>query len=125
MSESIHHGTSLRYLRLLSGMKQEIFARKMGVKQQQISKWEKQEKIPRSRLEQAAEILKVPADLFEKFDESSLLKLAAGVKLEDIFPSTKKMVEYFLEELAKKDKQIEELKFALNESRMGGSDSQE
>ncbi len=124
MSESIHHGTSLRYLRLLSGMKQEIFARKMGVKQQQISKWEKQETIPRSRLEQAAEILKVPADLFEKFDESSLLKLAAGVKLEDIFPSTKKMVEYFMEELAKKDKLIEELKFELIECKIAKTENQ-
>ncbi len=125
MSDSIHHGTSLRYLRLLSGMKQEIFARKMGVKQQQISKWEKQETIPRSRLERAAEILNIPVDVFEKFDESSLLKLASGVKLENIFPSSKEMVDYFMEELAKKDKQIEELKFALAESRMGGSDSQE
>ena len=115
MSDSIHHGTSLRYLRLLSGMKQEIFARKMGVKQQQISKWEKQENIPRVRLERAAEILNIPVDVFDKFDESGLLKLAAGVKLEDIFPSTKKMAEYFMEELAKKDKQIEELKFELNE----------
>lgn len=125
MSESIHQGTSLRYLRLLSGMKQKFFARKMGVKQQQISRWEKQEKISRGKLERAAEILNIPVDVFEKFDESSLLKLAAGVKLEDIFPSTKKMAEYFMEELAKKDKQIEELKFALAESRMGGSDSQE
>ena len=105
MSESIHHGTSLRYLRLLSGMKQE--------------------KIPRVRLERAAEILNIPVDVFDKFDESGLLKLAAGAKLEDIFPSAKKMAEYFMEELAKKDKQIEELKFALAESRIGGSDSQE
>ena len=105
-------------------MKQEIFARKMGVKQQQISKWEKQETIPRSKLEQAAEILKVLVDLFEKFDESSLLKLAAGMKLEDIFPSTKKMVEYFLEELAKKDKQIEELKFELNECKIAKTENQ-
>jgi transcriptional regulator with XRE-family HTH domain len=86
MSESIHHGTSLRYLRLLSGMKQELFARKMGVKQQQISKWEKQEKIPRTRLELAAEILEVPVDVFDKFDENGLLKLAAGAKLEDVAP---------------------------------------
>ncbi|MDR3712611.1 MAG: helix-turn-helix transcriptional regulator [Puia sp.] len=125
MSESIHQGTSLRYLRLLSGMKQEFFARKMGVKQQQISRWEKQEKIPKAKLERAAEILNIPVDVFEKFDESSLLKLAAGVKLEDIFPSSKEMVDYFMEELAKKDKQIEELKFALAENRMGGNDSQE
>jgi len=39
----------------------------MGVKQQQISKWEKQEKIPRSRLEQAAEILKVPVEIGRDF----------------------------------------------------------
>lgn len=65
MSDSIHHGTSLRYLRLLSGMKQEIFARKMGVKQQQISRWEKQEKIPKSKLERAAEILNIPVAIFE------------------------------------------------------------
>lgn len=118
MSEIIHHGTSLRYLRLLSGMKQEIFARKMGVKQQQISRWEKQEKIPRVRLERAAEILNIPVDVFDKFDESGLLKLAAGAKLEDIFPSAKKMAEYFMAELGKKDKQIEELKFELNECRL-------
>lgn len=124
MSESIHHGTSLRYLRLLSGMKQEIFARKMGVKQQQISKWEKQEKIPRTRLERAAEILKIPVDVFDKFDESGLLKLAAGAKLEDIFPSAKKMAEYFMAELAKKDKLIEELKFELSECKMAKTENQ-
>ncbi|MBN9379943.1 MAG: helix-turn-helix transcriptional regulator [Chitinophagaceae bacterium] len=124
MSESIHHGTSLRYLRLLSGMKQEIFARKMGVKQQQISKWEKQETIPRSRLEQAAEILKVPVDVFEKFDERGLLKLAAGAKLEDVAPSVKNVVKYFTEELVKKDKQIEELKFELNEYKIAKTENQ-
>jgi len=105
-------------------MKQEIFARKMGVKQQQISKWEKQEKVPRSRLERAAEILNVPVDVFDKFDESGLLKLAAGAKLEDVAP-VKNVVNYFMEELARKDKQIEELKFELNEYRIGGSDSPE
>lgn len=105
-------------------MKQEIFARKMGVKQQQISKWEKQETIPRSRLEQAAEILKVPVDVFEKFDERGLLKLAAGAKLEDVAPSVKNVVKYFTEELVKKDKQIEELKFELNEYKIAKTENQ-
>jgi transcriptional regulator with XRE-family HTH domain len=99
-------------------MKQEIFAREMGVKQQQISRWEKQEKIPRTRLELAAEILNVPVDVFEKFDESGLLKLVAGAKLEYVAPSVKNVVNYFTEELAKKDKEIEELKFELNEYRV-------
>ena len=96
----------------------------MGVKQQQISKWEKQETIPRSRLERASEILNIPVDVFDKFDESSLLKLAAGAKLEDIFPSAKKMAEYFMEELAKKDKLIEELKFELIECKIAKTENQ-
>ncbi len=66
-------------------------------------------------------IIEIPKGSKGKYEldkESGLLKLAARVKLEDIFPSTKKMDEYFMKELAKKDKQIEELKFELNECKI-------
>lgn len=39
-----HHGNNIRSIRQLKGMKQEIFARKMGVSQQYVSKLEKKEK---------------------------------------------------------------------------------
>jgi hypothetical protein len=44
--------------------------------------------------------------------------------LEDIPPTAKTIAKYFIEEPAKKDKQIEELKLVLNECRIGGNDSQ-
>jgi transcriptional regulator with XRE-family HTH domain len=95
-------------------MKQETFARAMGTTQQHISKLEKRETISRKKLEDAARVLRVPVETIEQFDENSLFGLPMPAKQDDLPHSMKEVIEYFKEELSKKDKKIVELQCALN-----------
>lgn len=106
MTAAAHLGRNVRSIRLLQGMKQELFARKMGISQQLVSRLEKRQKIPLSKLQAAAKVLNVSVEAIETFDMRLL------------FNATK-----ILEELAKKDRKIEELEAELNEYRKSGDDS--
>ncbi len=115
MPSSTHHGNNLRAIRLLRGMKQEVFALAMGVTQQRISRLEKQRKISADCLNVAADILNVSVDAFERFEEDGLFYLGKW-KPKGVTGSVKETIDHFKEELSKKDKRIEELesKLALN-----------
>ena len=113
ISPTIHHGKNLRHLRLLQGMKQELFAWKMGVSQQYVSKLERLQFIPSKALEAAAKVLAVPMEAIIRFDENTMLLLAAEAKPEELTRSVKEVIDHFKEELAKKDKKIQELEAEL------------
>jgi DNA-binding transcriptional regulator YiaG len=66
---------NLRSIRLLQGMKQELFARKMGVSQQYISKIELLQKLSKKKLELSAKALGVSVETIENFDENTCLSL--------------------------------------------------
>jgi len=118
MAHTVHHGNNLRCIRQLLGMKQEAFARAMGTTQQHISKLEKRATISKKKLEDAARVLGLPVETIEQFDETSLLKLPMPVKLDDLLHSMKEMIDYFKEELLKKEKKIMELECELNGRRI-------
>jgi len=118
MAHTNHHGNNLRCIRQLLGMKQETFARAMGTTQQHISKLEKRETISRKKLEDAARVLGVPVETIEQFNESALLKLPMAAKQDDSPQSMKELIEYFKEELLKKEKKIMELECELNGRRI-------
>lgn len=56
----------------------------------------------------------MPIETIELFDESTILKLSMPAKQDDLPHSMMEMMEYFKEELLKKDKKIMELQCALN-----------
>lgn len=114
MAHTTHHGKNLRAIRLIHGMKQEFFARKMGITQQRVSKMELQENISQHKLAKAAEILDISVETIKSFDESSLLVLAAGARPELLNSSVREMIRYYQEEIAKKDKKIADLELKLS-----------
>ena len=117
MAHTTHHGKNLRTLRLLHGMKQELFARKMGVSQQYVSKMEKQSTLSSSKLDRAAEILGVPVETIKTLDENALLTLATGVNPQLLTSSVREMIKYYQEEISKKDKKIADLELQLDSTK--------
>ena len=117
MAHTTHHGKNLRAIRLIHGMKQELFARKMGITQQRVSKMELQENISQHKLAKAAEILDISVETIKSFDESSLLVLAAGARPELLNSSVREMIRYYQEEIAKKENRITQLETELHECR--------
>jgi transcriptional regulator with XRE-family HTH domain len=117
MAHTMHHGKNLRTLRLLHGMKQELFARKMGISQQRVSRMELQKTISQSKLDKAAEVLGISAETIKTLDENTLLLVATGVQPELLTGSVREMIKYYQEEISKKDHQIEHLETELNQYR--------
>jgi len=115
MTQVPHHGKNLRNIRLLQGLKQEFFARKLGVSQQYVSKLELRPTISKSILENAARILDVSVETILNFDENTLLLLAGEARPEELTRSTKEMIDYFKEELLKKDRRIDSLETEVRE----------
>jgi len=115
MTQVPHHGKNLRNIRLLQGLKQEFFARKLGVSQQYVSKLELRPTISKSILEKAARILNVSVETILNFDENTLLILAAEARPEELTHSAKELINYFKEELSKKDRRIDVLEAEVRE----------
>ena len=89
----------------------------MGVSQQYVSKLEKLQFIPSKALEAAAKVLAVPVEAIIRFDENTMLLLAAEAKPEELTRSMKEVIDHFKEELAKKDMKIEQLEIELDKYR--------
>jgi len=115
MTQTPHHGKNLRSIRLLQGMKQQYFASKLGVSQQYVSKLELRPSISKGILEKAASIFSVSIETILNFDENTLLILAAEARPEELTRSTKEMIDYFKEELLKKDRRIDSLEAEVKE----------
>ena len=110
----VHLGRNVRCLRLLQGMKQELFARKLGISQQHLSKLERQPQISSDKLEAIARVLNVSVGNILAFDERTFVSDSPIVDIKPMDRSIKEMLDYFVTELAKKDKKIEELEAELN-----------
>src|SRR5258708_8233409 len=113
MIEATHHGRKRRNIRILVGMKQELFGWKLGVTQQYVSKLEKQKKISPDKLKAAAKVLGVSVEAIENFNENTLFNAAMKQETGRDMHSMKEVIEYFRDELSKKDKKIEELETEL------------
>jgi len=109
-----HIGENIRAIRQLKGMKQEVFAQKLGVAQQNISKMEKKAKVSPKKLEEAAQILGVTVETVKKFNEKAVFNSNIAFEQNsgqtNHINSTKEIIEYFKDELSKKDAEIKELK---------------
>ncbi len=119
MQPTKHIGKNVRNMRLLKGMKQATFAREMGIAQQNVSKMEKKKEISLEKLEAAAKVLGVSVEAIEKFNEKAVLNFAVDQQTGQIVHPVKEVIEYFKDELRKKDDKIEELLSELEDYRSG------
>lgn len=112
-----HIGENIRAIRRLKGMKQAVFAQKLGITQQNVSKMEKKSKVSPKKLEEAAKILGVSVDAIRKFNEKAIFNSNIAFEQNsgqtNNVNSTKEIIDYFKEELAKKDAEIVKLREAL------------
>lgn len=70
-----HHGHNVKRLREIIGMKQEALAQGLGVNQQRMSAIEQKEELDDELLERISELLKVPKEAIENFDEEKAINI--------------------------------------------------
>jgi transcriptional regulator with XRE-family HTH domain len=120
METTKHIGNNLRKLRILRGMKQETFARELGIAQQNVSKMEKKKHISDEQLEQAAKILQTTTEQIKEFDEKSIFQTnIINENQVNHFNSTKDIIEYFESKIEKKDRELDQLRKELDTYRNG------
>ena len=114
MGQTPHLGQNIRYIRLLRGMKQATFAKEFGIAQQNISKMENKKAISEEQLEKAAKILDTTTQAIKDFDQTTVINNNNfhHDQTNNIFP-VKEVIDYFKDELLKKDEEIERLKAEL------------
>lgn len=103
-------------------MKQEVFAQKLGIAQQNVSKMEKKAKVSQKKLEEAAKILGVTVETIKKFNEKAIINnnMAFGEDNQvNNFNAVQEIIAYFKDELAKRDAEIKVLKEKLEGKNAG------
>lgn len=121
MAKGKHIGRNIRFIRTLRGMKQETFARELGIAQQNVSKMEKKKEITDEQLDQVAKVLKTTTDAIKDFDENAIINnniLNDQVNNYNINPLDK-VSELYKEILINRDNEIKELKAELEEYKSG------
>lgn len=122
--KSTHIGQNIKKIRLLRGMKQEAFAKEMGIAQQNVSKMEKKTKISDEQLELAAKILGTNIEAIKNFDDKAVFQTnIINENQVNNFNSVKDILEYFELKIGKKDEEIERLKEQLAEQKSPRSKS--
>jgi transcriptional regulator with XRE-family HTH domain len=73
----IHQGRNIKRFREMLGIKQEVLAYQLGDEwsQKKISLLEQKEEVEASLLSQIAEVLKLPVEAFQNFDEEQAINL--------------------------------------------------
>ena len=69
----IHQGQNVKIFRNMRNMKQEEFAKQIGVKQSVVTKLERQSIIEETMLSKCAEVLGIPVDVLKEFELEKML----------------------------------------------------
>ena len=79
-NRKIHQGRNIKRFREMLGIKQDALAFELGEdwNQQKISLLEQKEAIESSLLQQVAQILKIPAEAIENFDEEQAINIVSN-----------------------------------------------
>jgi transcriptional regulator with XRE-family HTH domain len=87
MPKTIHQGRNIKRFREMFGMKQDVFADKLGEdwSQKKVSLLEAKEEIDDAMLEQVAKALKVPPEAIKNFDEDAAINIVANTVTENTF----------------------------------------
>lgn len=107
-----HHGKSIRAIRQLRGMKQNTFAKKLGMSQQNVSKMENKKTINDEQLQSVAKILDVTANMVKNFDEKVVVNNNFLFNDQIINP-IKEIIAYFKEELKRELTEKDEINLEL------------
>lgn len=80
MEKKIHEGRNVKRFREMLGMKQEALAYELGEdwSQRKVSLVEQKEEIGLPVLRQIAEVLKIPVEAFQNFDEEQAVNIIAN-----------------------------------------------
>lgn len=107
-----HIGQNIRKIRLLRGMKQDTFAKEMGIAQQNVSKMENKKEISEEQLEQASKILNASVETIKNFDEKVIINNNIFSHDQINHPITE-VINYFKGEIDRKDEEIDRLRAEL------------
>ncbi|WP_111669375.1 helix-turn-helix domain-containing protein [Algoriphagus litoralis] len=80
MNEKIHHGRNIKRFREMMGIKQEALAHELGAdwSQKKISLLEQKEEVEEELLRQVGEILRIPVEAFQNFDEEQAINIISN-----------------------------------------------
>lgn len=89
-SKTIHQGRNVKRFREMLGIKQEALAYELGEdwNQKKISLLEQKEEIEASLLSQIADVLKLPVEAFQNFDEEQAVNIIANTFTQGSFLNT-------------------------------------
>jgi len=119
MEKAKHIGKNIRKIRLLRGMKQETFARELGIKQQNVSKMEQRKKLTDEQIEQAAKILQTTSEAIRNFDENGMIQNNLFNDQVNNFNPIEKVVELYERMLKESKEEISKLQAELEQYRIG------
>lgn len=87
MPGKIHHGRNIKRFREMLGIKQEALAHELGEawSQKKISQLEQKETVEENILAQVSEILKIPVEAFQKFDEEQAVNIISNTFNKEAF----------------------------------------
>ncbi|GAB2497890.1 XRE family transcriptional regulator [Algoriphagus taiwanensis] len=80
MNEKIHHGRNIKRFREMMGIKQESLAYELGPdwSQKKVSLLEQKEEVEEGLLRQVGEILRIPVEAFQNFDEEQAINIISN-----------------------------------------------
>ena len=87
MNEKIHHGRNIKRFREMMGIKQEALAFSLGPdwSQKKISLLEQKEEVEEELLRQVGEILRIPVEAFQNFDEEQAVNIISNTFNKEAF----------------------------------------
>ena len=87
MNEKIHHGRNIKRFREMMGIKQEALAHELGEdwSQKKISLLEQKEEVEEELLRQVGEILRIPVEAFQNFDEEQAINIISNTFNKEAF----------------------------------------
>ncbi|SFT51157.1 Helix-turn-helix domain-containing protein [Algoriphagus locisalis] len=123
MNEKIHHGRNIKRFREMMGIKQDALAHELGDdwSQKKISLLEQKEEVEEELLRQVGEILRIPVEAFQNFDEEQVVNIisntvhnndqATGNSLYNYYPNFNpidKVVQLYDEKIALYERMLKE-----------------
>ncbi|KAA0128277.1 helix-turn-helix transcriptional regulator [Chryseobacterium sp. SN22] len=78
MEQKVHQGRNVKRFREMLGIKQETLAFDLDISQQKISLLEQKENIESDMLEKIAELMKIPVEAFQNFDEEQAINIISN-----------------------------------------------
>lgn len=120
MQKKIHQGRNIKRFREMLGIKQEMLAHELGEdwSQKKISLLEQREIIEEEILKQVAEILRIPVEAIQNFDEEQAVNIIAntfdngsilnGVNYNPTFHPIDKLIQLHEEKIALYERMLKE-----------------